>query len=129
MTLDLATFVKSARLTALRDAIDSGSGTARLTIYTGPRPEPGGPATTALVIVDLPIPSGEVSGDTLTLALPDMIAASADGDIAWARITGRDGNWVIDMDAGDDPSLDLYISPATVSTGGIVEFMDKRIAE
>lgn len=129
MTMDLATFVKSARLTALRDAIDSGSGTARLTIYTGPRPEPGGPATTALVIVDLPIPSGEVSGDTLTLALPDMIAASADGDIAWARITNRAGDWVLDMDAGDDPAAELYVSPATVTAGGLVEFIDKRFFE
>ena len=130
MTLSVRLSAKTARLTALRDDIDAGSGTAQLILYDGPRPTAGGQATNALVVVDLPVPCGTIQGNILTLGLPDSTNAVGDGDITWARITGRDGNWVIDMDAGDDPTTaDLYISPATVSTGGIIDFLDKRIAE
>jgi len=129
MTLSLRTSTKALRLTALRDDIDTGAGTAQLILYDGARPAAGGAATNALAVVDLPVPCGSVQDNILTLGLPDSTNATGDGDVTWARITDRDGNWVIDMDAGDDPALDLYISPATVSTGGIIDFLDKRIAE
>ena len=129
MTLSVRLSAKTARLTALRDDIDAGAGTAQLILYDGTRPTAGGQATNALAVVDLPAPCGTIQDNILTLGLPDSTNATGNGDVTWARIIGRDGNWVIDMDAGDDPALDLYISPATVSTGGLIEFLDKRIAE
>lgn len=129
MTVTLAPAVKTQRLIALRDAIDTGAGTARLILYDGTRPAGGGPATTALAAIDLPAPCGTVAGDTLTLALPAEENADAAGTITWARITDRDGNWVIDMGAGDDPAEDLHINPAAVYAGGIIRFLDDRLIE
>ena len=129
MTLALELSVKTARLAALRDAIDSGTGTAQLILYGGTRPAAGGPGTTALGTAGLPTPCGSVAGNVLTLALPDSINAAADGTVTWFRITDRDGNWVIDGDAADDPAADLKISPASVYTGGLINFLTKTLSE
>lgn len=129
MTLAVTVSAKTARLTALRDAIDSGAGTAQLILYDGARPAAGGAATNALGVADLGSPAGTVSGNVLTLALPDSINAAADGTVTWARITDKDGNWIIDMDAADDPNADLSISPASVFTGGLINFTTKTLSE
>ncbi|WP_022949511.1 hypothetical protein [Methylohalobius crimeensis] len=129
MTIALKLSVKTARLTALRDAIDTGTGTAQLTLYDGTRPAAGGAATNALGVADLGSPAGTVSGNVLTLALPDSINAAGDGTVTWARITDKDGNWVIDMDASEDPADDLTITPANVFTGGIINFLTKTLSE
>ena len=129
MALAVELSVKTARLTALRDAIDAGTGTAQLILYDGTRPAAGGPGTNVLAAADLPVPCGTVSGNVLTLALPDSINAAADGTVTWFRITDRDGNWVIDGDAADDPAADLKIFPDTVYTGGIINFLTKTLSE
>lgn len=129
MTLAVELSVKTARLNALVAAIDTGSGTAQLILYDGTRPAAGGAATNALGVAELGVPAGAVSGNVLTLALPDSINAAADGTVTWFRITDRDGNWVIDGDAADNPAADLSISPANVFTGGFINFLTKNLTE
>jgi hypothetical protein len=129
MTLAVTLTAKAARLTALRDAIDTGTGTAQLILYNGVRPAAGGTGTTVLATADLPVPSCTVSNNVLTLSLPDSINAAANGTVTWARVTDRDGNWIIDMDAADDPNADLTISPASVFTGGLINFTTKTLSE
>ena len=120
---------KTARLTALRDRIDQGTGTAQLILYDGVRPAAGGPGTTVLATAALPVPCGTVSGNVLTLALPDSINAAADGTVTWFRITDRDGNWVIDGDVSADPAADLTLTPVSVYTGGLINFLTKTLSE
>jgi hypothetical protein len=129
MTIAVTLTAKTARLTALRDAIDTGTGTAQLILYDGIRPAAGGAGTTVLASANLPVPSGTVSNNVLTLSLPNSINAAGSGTITWARITDRDGNWLIDMDAADDPNADLTITPASVFTGGIINFLTKTLSE
>lgn len=129
MTIALAPPIKTARITAVRDAIDAGTGTAKLLFLGGSRPADGGPLTAILASVDLPVPCGAVQDNIITLDLPDEFHAIDDGDITWARILDRDGGWVADMDAGDDPALDMYISPATVFVGGVIKTLDNRLYE
>lgn len=129
MTVSITLTAKTARLTALRDAIDTGAGTAQLILYDGVRPAAGGAGTTVLGTANLPVPSGTVSGNVLTLSLPDSINASGGGTVTWTRITDRDGNWIIDMVAADDPNADLTITPASVFTGGLINFTTKTLSE
>ncbi len=120
---------KTARLTALRDAIDTGAGTAQLILYDGVRPAAGGPGTAVLATADLPVPCGTVSGNVLTLNLPNSINAAANGTVTWFRITDRAGNWVIDGDVSADPAADLTLTPVSVYTGGLINFLTKTLSE
>lgn len=129
MTLAVTPSAKAARLTALRDAIDTGAGTAQLILYDGTRPAAGGTGTTALATANLPIPCASVTNNVLTLSLPDSINAAGNGTVTWARIADRDGNWVIDMDAAVTPSADLQIVPASVFAGGLINFTTKTLSE
>lgn len=103
MTLALSTAVKNARLHALTDAIDGGSGAGKLLIYDGTRPATGGAITTHNLLVTqlFADPSaGSISGTTLTLALGASVLASHTGVASWARITDSAGTFVADMDVG-----------------------------
>lgn len=104
MNLDLSPVVKTARLNALLSLCAGGT----LTIYSGPRPAPGGAATTALLVYALASPAGTVAGDTLTFAVPAAVAAATAATAVWGRIADSGGNWLLDGDAGPPESAALF---------------------
>ncbi len=61
---------RTAKVQAVADAIDAGTGQALLTLYTGSAPVAGQPITTQIAVVALPIPTPcakQVAGGSLTL--------------------------------------------------------------
>jgi hypothetical protein len=129
MTLALSPSLKTARLTALLDVIETGNGAAQLTFYGGAQPEPGGTPVIGIAQSWLNYPCGTIQDNVLTLALPDTIVASASGTITWARLTNMNGDWVIDMSVSDSPGADLVMSPVDVIVGGLINFITKTISE
>lgn len=117
-------------LNAVRDAIDAGAGTGRLYIYTEPQPDPGAEITTQTLLAQLLFnePSGTVSGDTLTLAINEDETADATGIAVWARITDSDGNWLADMDVGNEvSSAVLKLNSLQIVAGGTVRITSASI--
>lgn len=80
MAINYSTTLKSTRMTAVKDAIDGGSGAGKINIYTS--------AYAALLVsINLADPSGTVSNGVLTLSgMPKSGAATGAGNAAIARI-------------------------------------------
>lgn len=101
MTVALATSVRNARLDAIRDALDAGSGAAKLRIYTASRPATGAAITSQTLLAELELanPSApNASGGVLTLTTSfSDPTANATGTAAWARLVDSDENFVADL--------------------------------
>ena len=118
-------------LTAVKDAIDAGAGPGVLSIYTGPQPDPGAAVTTQTLLAALACadPCGTVAGSTLTLTINDDQAADDTGTAVWARITDSDGNWVADMDVGNEASgAALKLNTVQIVAGGTVRITSATIS-
>lgn len=81
--------------------LDSATGNARLKVFSGVQPAPGGSPTTLLVTVPLTKPAGAiVAGVLLLQALNDFDLAVATGVATWARLENGDGEWNSDLAVG-----------------------------
>ena len=80
MAINYSTNLKNTRMTAVRDAIDGGSGAGKINIYT---------AAYGALLVSIPLadPSGTIANGVLTLSgMPKSGVASGAGTAAIARI-------------------------------------------
>lgn len=101
----MAFFVTSAAIgaawvTAIRDALDAGSGAATANFYTGTQPAAGGALSgnTLLGTTTLSDPCGSITGRTLTIPAPTAdSAADADGTATFVRFTDSAGVFVMDI--------------------------------
>jgi hypothetical protein len=121
MTIAYATALKQSRMTQVKSAIETGTGTACLKIYTSPRPATGATATgTLLDTHNINNPCGTVdSNGDLVLDLATESTIVADGAPFWARCLDRDGGFVADMSVGIPASnADVEIGASMLYTGG-----------
>lgn len=98
----LSTTLKNTMLTAVRDALDSGSGAGVIKFYTGTKPANPSIAIstqTLLGTLTLSDPCGSVASGTLTFAaITNDASADASGTATWVRCESSDGAPHIDMD-------------------------------
>jgi hypothetical protein len=121
MTIAFSNAVKFNRMSAVADAIDTGTGTSCIKIYTAPRPATGGTPTgaTLLATINLNAPCGTVVNGDLELDTATETTIAADGTHAWARILDRDGGFVADLSTGLPSSgADIEIGASQLYTGG-----------
>lgn len=121
MTALYATTIKAARMTAVKTAIETGSGTATLNVYTTPKPAAGDPPTGATLLAthDINNPCGTVTGGDLALDLATESTILADGIPLWARVLDRDGAFVCDLTVGAPASgADIEIGASQLYAGG-----------
>jgi hypothetical protein len=133
MELNLSLDTRNARLQALVDQLDSGSGAGKFLLYTGPKPAAGAAITTETLLGTcvLSDPAGTVDEAQLSFSpISDDISADADGDIAWVRGVNSEGTWVLDMDAGDEESDALVkFNTVVARTGGVIQFLSGVLTE
>ena len=123
MAVGYSTAVRSARMTAVLNAIDAGSGPGTITVYDGTRPATGASITTqtALVVGTLSDPCGTVTNGVITFSAITWADVIADGTATWARVRDSDDNFVLDMSAGDIGTEDLVFNSAALVTGSPIE--------
>lgn len=95
-----AVSIGTAWVTAIRDALDAGSGPALATFYSGTQPASGGALSgnTPLGTTTLSDPCGTISGRTLTIPAPSSdSSADADGTATFVRFTDSAGAFVMDL--------------------------------
>jgi hypothetical protein len=115
--------LKASRIALTKTAIETGTGTAKLKIYTAPRPATGGTPTgaTLLVSIDIANPCGTLDDNELLLDIPEQNSITGSGVHAWARVEARDGSVVCDMPTGQVGSgADVEISASQLYSGGIL---------
>lgn len=110
MAVNYSAAVKNARMTAVANAINAGSGPGRLLIGT---------AGMAQVLATVPLTDPvTVSGAVLTaLAAPATVAADADGTAAAAVIEDSDGNDVVTGLTVGLSSADVILDDLGVTDG------------
>lgn len=115
MAVTYTTAVKNARMTAVRDQIDLGSGPGVLQIGTA------GMAT-VLAEITLGDPSGTVSGAVLTLSgFPRSdTSANATGTAAAARIRDSSGTDVITGLTVGTSAADIILDNTSINSGQTV---------
>lgn len=97
MAVGFATSLRTARATAIRDAMDAGTTGAKIRLYNGTRPATGGTATTLLAELVCSTVSGTVTNGVFTLsAITQDSSADATGTATWFRIVDSDNNFVMD---------------------------------
>jgi len=131
MTIGLSTTVRNARLTAIKDAIDAGSGAGKLKFYNGARPATGGAGTTLLGTCTLNDTCGTVADGVLTFDVdpkPTDSTADATGTVTWARITDSDDTFVADLSVGT-ADADIIVNLTSIVAGGVIEVTAAAITE
>ena len=104
---------KTARMTAVRDQIDSGSGPGTLHIQTS--------GDVDLVVVPYDDPCGTVSGDVLTFSgLPNTAAAIATGTAAKAVVKNSTGTVIISGWTVGTSGTDVIIDSMSITTGQVI---------
>ncbi len=131
--IQYSTAVRTAKAHAAGEVIDTGTGQALLTLYTGPAPAALQPTTDQVAVVALPIPAPcalAVEGGALTLKpLPETMAV-ADGTITWGRITNRAGEIVADLSVGLPGSESALILPVVdIYAGATIRINSANLIE
>lgn len=130
LALSFSGTVRNNRLTALRDAIDGGTGAGLWRIYDGSRPSTCGTATTMLAEITLQDPCGTVSSQVLTFSgtpLSDT-SANATGTASWFRIVDSSGTCCVDGNVGTSGS-DLNLNTTSITSGVQVTVSSATITE
>lgn len=111
MAVNYRTTLKTTRMQAVRDDIDSGAGAATLEICSAA-------FASVLITFTLSDPASTVATDTLTLAgMPKSANASAGGTAAVARIKESTGTVIVNNLTVGTSGADIIVSNVTITNG------------
>lgn len=124
--LSLSPSIRTARMEALKNAIDAGNSSGKILFYTNPLPVTTGEAITTQTLLGtltFSDPCGVVSNGVLTLSpASDELNAPNTGTIAFGRVLDSDDNFVFDGIAGTSGAV-FNFNTLSVVTGGIVRLL------
>ena len=117
----------NARLAAVLNSLDNGTGRARIRIYDGTRPA-FGVAGNVLTDVVLDKPCGVVASRILTLHATDAALVLKSGNATWARVINANGDVAFDADVSDQNGIgDIRLSKTTLYEGGEVSVVSAKL--
>lgn len=131
MTVHIATAVRTSRATAIRDAIDAGSGPGKLRIYSGAQPANANASATGTLLLEFELddPCGTVTSGVLTFATTPAIDISDDAlataTAGWGRFLDSANNAVIDGAVG----AEINLTDTTLESGQTVAFATATLTE
>lgn len=103
-TLGLSDTLRTARAQKIIDAINTGTGTGTLELYSAPKPMKGAAITSQTKAGTLTFaePAGTISNGVLTFStMTDDSNADETCWIRWARVLDGDGAFVMDLDVSE----------------------------
>lgn len=128
-----AVALRTARMTAVRDALDAGPAAGTLKFYGGTRPSTGSAISTQTLLATLAFsdPCGTVSNGVLTFsAISPDTSADATGTATWARGADSTGAFVVDMDVGPTGSgAAIQLNNVNLVAGGEVSITSASLTE
>lgn len=120
MAVNYATTLKTTRMTAVRDAIDAGTGAGTIEIGTT------GMAS-ILATLTLSDPCGTVSSGVLTFSAITSATAANTGTAAEARIKDSSGNIVVSGLTVGTSGANINLNTTAISAGGSVSLSSGSI--
>lgn len=121
MAANYRTSLKTTRMTAVRDDIDSGAGAGYIEICTSAY-------GTVLATITLADPCGSVTGDTLTFTMPKSdTSADATGTAAIARIKESTGTVIVQGLTVGTSGTDIILSSLAITAGDTVTLSSATI--
>jgi hypothetical protein len=125
MRLDVPS--RNAALDAVNALINDGAGTARLQLWSGPRPATLGGAPSGTLLANLPLtmstsgPFGAASGGSANTVDQGSTVGLADGTVGWVRVLSRQQTARADsLSVGTSGSVEFLLNTLTVSDGATV---------
>ncbi len=120
--IDISLQHREYRLEGTLQHLTLGPNPPKLRIYPLPRPAPGDPPTTPMLVeIELDDPPGAVSAGALPLTATGTSLVVNSGDAGWGRFVNGNDEWSIDArvsdTAGDAP---VRLSDTTLFAGGQV---------
>ncbi len=123
MTVAVTAALNDARLQAVANWLDTGSGNAAVRIYPSPRPAtPADTPTTAMLAqISLTKPCGALTNGVLTLTPEANGLIAETGTATWARIVNGNGDTAFDADVGQGTGdWEIVLVQANLYAGGDV---------
>jgi len=127
MSVSLNQAIRNSRLQVIADNADLGESPARVQIYDGVRPAPGGAPTTLLAecFGQFPFFASPSNGQMSANPISDDNSADASGTPTWFRLVDGNGAWILDGDVG----VELTLNVSQIVQGGIVSITSFVITE
>lgn len=119
--ISITAALNTARLQAVADFLDIGTGSAAVRIYGGTRPATPAdtPSSAMLVQISLTKPCGTVAANVLTLTPAANGLITETGTATWARVVNGDGATAFDCDAGEGAGAwEVQLVQAVLYAGG-----------
>ena len=121
MAVNYRTSLKTTRMTAVRDDIDSGAGAGYIEICSSAY-------ASVLATITLADPCGSVTGDTLTFTMPKSdTSADATGTAAIARIKESAGTVIVQGLTVGTSGTDIILSSLAITAGDTVTLSSATI--
>ena len=121
MAANYRTSLKTTRMTAVRDDIDSGAGAGYIEICSSAY-------ASVLATITLADPCGSVTGDTLTFTMPKSdTSADATGTAAIARIKESAGTVIVQGLTIGTSGTDIILSSLAITAGDTVTLSSATI--
>jgi len=122
---------RNVRLQAIINEMDSSLTNGRISFYNGARPVTGGLVTSLIGEVTLSNPSGSVYEGVLVFNLIlDELSTNLTDNVTWARITNGNGDFVMDLDCGEDGSgAEIIFDTISCIAGGKISIISGLIIE
>ncbi len=121
MAANYRTSLKTTRMTAVRDDIDSGAGAGYIEICSSAY-------ASVLATITLADPCGSVTGDTLTFTMPKSdTSADATGTAAIARIKESAGTVIVQGLTVGTSGTDIILSSLAITAGDTVTLSSATI--
>lgn len=134
MGFNLADNVRTTRATDIINAINAGTGTGSMQVYTADKPATKGAVITTQTLLGtlgFAEPAGTVTDGVATYnVMTDDSNADADGIANWTRILDGDGNFVADMTITDENGAGpVKMKSLQVYEGGILHITSFVLTE
>ena len=125
MAIRLPIATRNGMATAIKTAVDAGSGAGKMRIYSGSQPGSADSAASGTLLVEIPLPDpafGSPSSGVITLADPNSTAVTTSGTAGWFRVLDSDNNTVFDGNVGTS-GTDLVVATTTFTAGVAVDIL------
>ena len=120
--IDISQQHNEYRLEGTLQHLSLGPAAPKMQVYPLPRPAPGDPPTTPLLVeIELDDPPGVVSSGVLPITATGTFLVVNSGEAGWARFVNGSGEWSIDARVSDaSGDAPVRLSDTTLFAGGQV---------
>jgi len=127
--IDLSNLAKESSLAGIGELINKGTAPSVLMIMAGTKPAAGGAGTQVLAEFLLPANIiGSITAGAMVFSAVDQTQVQISGTVSWGRIVNGDGEWVVDLDVGEEGSnASIIMADLVIYQGALLSLVSARL--